>query len=49
MLIENKKGTLVKLKICMLFSVSSKNVRVKSRNPNSQFTKNFSDPLAVFA
>ena len=39
MLIENKKGTLVKYKIHTLFSISSQNVRVKPRNPNSQFAK----------
>ena len=39
MLIENKKGTLVKYKIHTLFSISSQNVRVKSQNTNSQFAK----------
>ena len=39
MLIENKKGTLVKYKIHRLFSISSQNVRVKPRNPNFQFAK----------
>ena len=39
MFIENKKGTLVKYKIHTLFSISSQNVRIKSRNPNSQFAK----------
>ena len=39
MLIENKKGTLVKYKIHTLFSISSQNVRVNLRTPNSQFAK----------
>ena len=40
MLIENKKGTLVKYKIHTLFSISSQNVCVKSRNPDMTTPQN---------